>query len=247
MQTESRTNKKTLNDFNIQGSNLDLKYSGPYTNINTTEVLCSLATLPQLLLVETGKTESKLPQLSIPCFPFSPPSLLRTLYFVLFSWSFDCKISNLQILSQREIRRTCKQIFPCVLTGQCLLHTASLCSQHINFSGLPGLHRTLHGQLEKPLFTLLAPCPLPLSGISSYASKTQLAFFPLIFCWPQLSPDAHILCISGEIQPPSLQSVPPCSARRLQQPSTANSQSPCCPRYSSLRERNMQYRANARK
>lgn len=102
MQTESRTNKKTLKDFNIQGSNLDLKYSGPYTNINTTEVLCSLATLPQLLLVETGKTESKLPQLSSPRFPFSPPSLLHTLYFVLFSWSFDCKISNLQILSQRE-------------------------------------------------------------------------------------------------------------------------------------------------
>lgn len=112
MQTESRTNKKTLKDFNIQGSNLDLKYLGPYANINTTEVLCSLATLPQLLLVETGKTESKLPQLSSPRFPFSPPSLLYTLYFVLFSWSFDCKISNLQILSQREIRRTCKQIFP---------------------------------------------------------------------------------------------------------------------------------------
>ena len=62
-----------------QGSNLDLKHSEPYANINIIEVLRSLATSLCNFLSKQEK-KSKSLQLAIPsCFPFSPPSLLRTL------------------------------------------------------------------------------------------------------------------------------------------------------------------------
>lgn len=67
MRTENKKTQ-TLQDFKVQGSNLDLKYSGPYANINITEALCSLATLLYNFFwsEQEKQTQSKLPQLSIP-------------------------------------------------------------------------------------------------------------------------------------------------------------------------------------